>query len=108
MTLKGTKFQIKVWKYLKTIPKGKVKSYKEVAIGINRPKSARAVANACAMNPYAPQVPCHRVIKSDGTLEQFLIGITRDTEIMMGSDKILTIAEPAPTILEKYLDLIKE
>ena len=48
------------------------------------------------------------VIKSDGTLEQFLIGITRDTEIMMGSDKILTIAEPAPTILEKYLDLIKE
>jgi hypothetical protein len=48
------------------------------------------------------------VIKSDGTLEQFLMGITRDTEIMMGSDKILTIAEPAPTILEKYLDLIKE
>ena len=48
------------------------------------------------------------VIKSDGTLEQFLIGITRDSEIMMGSDKILTIAEPAPTILEKYLDLIKE
>ena len=48
------------------------------------------------------------VIKSDGTLEQFLIGITRDIEIMMGSDKILTIAEPAPTVLEKYLDLIKE
>ena len=48
------------------------------------------------------------VFKSDGTLEQFLIGITRDSEIMMGSDKILTIAEPAPTILEKYLDLIKE
>ena len=48
------------------------------------------------------------VIKSDGTLEQFLIGITRDTEIMMGSDKILTLAEPAPTVLEKYLDLIKE
>ena len=68
---KGTKFQIKVWKYLKTIPKGKVKSYKEVAIGINRPKSARAVANACAVNPYAPKVPCHRVIKSDGTLGGF-------------------------------------
>ena len=48
------------------------------------------------------------VIKSDGTLEQFLMGITRDTEIMMGSDKILTIAEPAPTVLEKYFDLIKE
>ena len=66
MIFKGTKFQIKVWKYLKTIPKGKVKTYKQVAIGINRPKSARAVANACAKNPCAPKVPCHRVIASDG------------------------------------------
>ena len=49
--MKGTKFQLKVWKYLKTIPKGKVKTYKQVAIGINRPKAARAVANACAKNP---------------------------------------------------------
>ena len=53
------------------IPKGKVKSYKEVAIGINMPKSARAVANACAMNPYAPKVPCHRVIRSDGSMGGF-------------------------------------
>ena len=53
------------------IPKGKVKSYKEVAIGINRPKSARAVANACGRNTYAPKVPCHRVIKSDGTIGGF-------------------------------------
>jgi len=68
MNLKGTKFQIKVWKYLKTIPKGEVKTYKEVAIGINRPKSYRAVANACAKNPYIPEVPCHRVIRSDGKL----------------------------------------
>ena len=68
MILKGTKFQIKVWKYLKKIPKGKVKSYKEVAIAINRPKSARAVANACGKNPYTPRIPCHRVIKSDGSL----------------------------------------
>ena len=66
--LKGTKFQIKVWKYLKNIPKGKVKTYKQVAIGINRPKSARAVANACAKNPYAPIIPCHRVIRADGRL----------------------------------------
>ena len=66
--LKGTKFQVKVWSYLKTIPKGEVKSYKQVAIGINRPKSARAVANACAKNPYAPKIPCHRVIREDGKL----------------------------------------
>ena len=71
MILKGTKFQIKVWKYLKTIPKGKVKTYKQVAIAINSPKSARAVANACAKNPYAPIVPCHRIIRSDGSIGGF-------------------------------------
>ena len=64
----GTKFQLKVWNYLRTIPKGSVKTYKEVAIAIKCPKSARAVANACAKNPYAPKIPCHRVIRSDGRL----------------------------------------
>ena len=68
MILKGTKFQLKVWKYLKKIPKGKIKTYKQVAAAINSPKSARAVANACAKNPYAPKIPCHRVIRSDGGL----------------------------------------
>ena len=68
MTLKGTKFQLKVWKYLKSIPKGQTKTYKQVAISIKCPKSARAVANACAKNPYAPKIPCHRVIRSDGSL----------------------------------------
>ena len=66
--MQGTKFQLKVWKYLKTIPKGSVKTYKQVAIGIKSPQSARAVANACAKNPYAPKIPCHRVIRSDGAL----------------------------------------
>ena len=50
------------------IPKGKVKTYKEVAIGIKKPKSVRAVANAIGKNPYAPKIPCHRVIRSDGSL----------------------------------------
>ena len=68
MKLKGTKFQLKVWAYLKGIPRGKVKTYKQVAIAIKRPKSARAVANACGKNPYAPKIPCHRVIRSDGGL----------------------------------------
>ena len=71
MILKGSQFQIKVWKYLKTIAKGKVKTYKQVAIGINKPKSARAVANACGKNPYSPKIPCHRVIRSDGSLGGF-------------------------------------
>ena len=71
MKLKGTDFQVKVWRSLKRIKKGEVKTYKEVAIAINRRKAARAVANACAKNPYAPEVPCHRVIRSDGTLGGF-------------------------------------
>ena len=66
--MNGTKFQLKVWKYLKTIPKGTVKTYKQVAIAIKKPNSARAVANACGKNPYAPKIPCHRVIRSDGGL----------------------------------------
>ena len=66
--MNGTKFQLKVWKYLKTIPKGTFKTYKQVAIAIKSPKSARAVANACGKNPYAPNIPCHRVVRSDGGL----------------------------------------
>ena len=66
--MKGTKFQLKVWNYLKIIPKGTVKTYKQVAIAIKSPKSARAVANACGKNPYALKIPCHRVIRSDGGL----------------------------------------
>ena len=68
MKLKGTDFQIKVWKYLLKIPKGKVKTHKQVAIAIKSPFSARAVGNAVGKNPYAPKIPCHRVIKSDGSL----------------------------------------
>ena len=66
--MKGTKFQLKVWNYLKKIPKGEVRTYKQVATAIKMPKSSRAVANACAKNPYAPKIPCHRVIRSDGSL----------------------------------------
>ena len=65
---RGTKFQKKVWNYLKTIKKGTLKTYKQVARGINRPKSVRAVANAVGRNPFPPKIPCHRVIRSDGSL----------------------------------------
>ena len=68
MILKGTKFQLKVWNYLKTIPKGQVRTYLDVAKAINKPKAARAVANAVGKNPNAPKIPCHRVIRSDGSL----------------------------------------
>ena len=65
---RGTKFQKKVWNYLITIKKGSVKTYKQVAIAINRPKSTRAVANAVGKIPLSPKIPCHRVIRSDGSI----------------------------------------
>ena len=68
MKLEGTIFQIKVWKEIYKIPKGSVKTYKEIADLVGKPKSARAVANACGKNPYVPFIPCHRVIRSDGYL----------------------------------------
>ena len=66
--MKGTPFQLKVWNYLKKIPRGKVKTYSEVAKAIGKPLAVRAVANAIGKNPYAPKIPCHRVIRSDGSL----------------------------------------
>ena len=68
MILKGTKFQLKVWNYLKTIKKGQIRTYSEVAKGIKMPKAVRAVANAIGKNTYAPKIPSHRVIRSDGSL----------------------------------------
>ena len=68
MILNGTKFQIKVWKAISKIPRGQVRTYKELAKIIKKPKAARAVANACGKNPYPIKIPCHRVIRSDGSL----------------------------------------
>ncbi len=68
MKLKGTKFQLKVWNFLKKIPKGSVKTYSQVASAIGKPRAIRAVANAIGKNPYPIKIPCHRVIKSNGGL----------------------------------------
>ena len=80
----GTSFQKKVWKELKKIPYGETRSYKEVALAIGHPQSARAVANACAKNPHAPTVPCHRVVRSDGNLGGYSAkgGIKKKAELL--------------------------
>ena len=61
-------FEKLVFEEIDKIPYGKTKSYKEIAEAIGKPKSFRAVANACGKNPYPKDIPCHRVIKSDGTI----------------------------------------
>ncbi len=77
VSLYGTAFQMKVWRYLQTIPAGSVQSYKEVAEGIGHPKAVRAVASACAANRVAVLVPCHRVIRGDGGLGGYRWGLER-------------------------------
>ncbi len=65
---KGTKFQIKVWNSLRKIKSGKIVTYQEISRIVGKPNSFRAVANAIGKNPYPEKIPCHRVIRSDGSL----------------------------------------
>jgi O-6-methylguanine DNA methyltransferase len=66
-----TPFQQAVWRACMKIPKGQTRSYKWIAARIGKPGATRAVGSALGKNPFAPTVPCHRVIKSDGTLGGF-------------------------------------
>ena len=67
-SLKATPFQKKVWKTLLQIPRGEVRTYAWIAQMIGSPKAMRAVGNAVGKNPLAPEVPCHRVVRTDGSL----------------------------------------
>jgi len=91
MKLDGTDFQVSVWKELLKIPRGKTKTYKEIALAIGKPNSSRAVANACAQNPYAPAVPCHRVVRSDCSLGGYSAdgGMERKRELLDMESKLL-------------------
>ena len=77
LDIRATAFQMRVWKYLQTIPYGSVESYGEVAAGIGQPSAARAVARACATNQVAIVIPCHRVVRGTGELGGYRWGIER-------------------------------
>lgn len=77
LDLRGTAFQIMVWKFLLSIPEGKIISYAELAKSIHRPKAFRAAASACAANRIAVLVPCHRVLRGDGGLGGYRWGLER-------------------------------
>jgi methylated-DNA-[protein]-cysteine S-methyltransferase len=66
--LKGTAFQKKVWRAITEIPRGETITYKNLAKKLGKPRAVRAVANAVGANPFPPVIPCHRVVRSDGTL----------------------------------------
>ncbi len=75
--VRATAFQLKVWRYLQSIPAGDVRTYTEVARDLGQPTADRAVARACATNPVAIVVPCHRVIRGDGSLAGYRWGLER-------------------------------
>lgn len=77
LDLRATAFQMKVWRYLQSIPYGSVKSYSEVAADLGQPTAVRAVARACASNRVALLIPCHRVIRGTGDLAGYKWGLDR-------------------------------
>jgi len=83
-----TKFQEKVYKLTKKIPKGKISTYKEIAKAM-KTRAYRAVGSALNKNPYAPQVPCHRVINSDGFIGGFASGINKKIKMLRNEGVIV-------------------
>lgn len=79
---KVTQFQQEVYDMVRKIPKGSVMTYAQVAKAIGRPKAVRAVGNALNKNPFAPAVPCHRVIRSDGSVGGFAWGSDKKIRLL--------------------------
>jgi AraC family transcriptional regulator of adaptative response/methylated-DNA-[protein]-cysteine methyltransferase len=82
LDIRGTAFQRRVWQALQDIPVGSTVTYKEIAKGIGAPKSVRAVARACATNILAIAIPCHRVVRTDGSLSGYRWGVERKRELL--------------------------
>jgi AraC family transcriptional regulator, regulatory protein of adaptative response / methylated-DNA-[protein]-cysteine methyltransferase len=82
LDIRATAFQRRVWTYLQSIPFGSTRSYSEVAKAIGRPTAARAVARACATNPVAVAIPCHRIVREDGSMGGYRWGIERKRTLL--------------------------
>lgn len=82
LDIRGTVFQRQVWQLLRQIPPGKTASYAEIARLMGKPRSARAVAAACAANPLAVAIPCHRVVREDGNAWGYRWGVARKQELL--------------------------
>lgn len=82
LDIKATAFQRRVWTYLQSIPFGKTKSYSQVAKAIGKPTACRAVARACATNPVAVAIPCHRVVREDGSMGGYRWGLERKKTLL--------------------------
>lgn len=91
LDIRGTAFQQRVWKALCAIPLGSTASYSEIAGRIGAPKSARAVAQACAANPIAVAVPCHRIVRNNGALSGYRWGVERKRTLLDREARALSV-----------------
>jgi AraC family transcriptional regulator, regulatory protein of adaptative response / methylated-DNA-[protein]-cysteine methyltransferase len=82
LDIRATAFQRRVWTYLQSIPFGATRSYSQVAKGIGQPRATRAVARACATNPVAVAIPCHRVVREDGSMGGYRWGVERKKTLL--------------------------
>ena len=82
LDLQATAFQRRVWKELQQIPRGRTRTYSQVARSLGKPKAVRAVARACATNPVSIVVPCHRVIRENGALAGYRWGLSRKEQLL--------------------------
>ena len=82
LDVRGTAFQQRVWQALREIPAGETVSYAEIARRIGAPNAVRAVAGACAANPLAVAIPCHRVVRNDGGLSGYRWGVERKRALL--------------------------
>jgi len=87
LDIEATAFQLRVWTYLQSIPLGTTRSYGEVAKAIGQPTASRAVARACATNPVAVAIPCHRVVRENGELAGYRWGVERKKALLEMEEK---------------------
>ena len=97
LDLRGTAFQERVWQALRKIPVGSTLSYADIAARIGTPRAVRAVARACAANRLAVAVPCHRVVRQDGTLSGYRWGVERKRELLRREKALADIEADGPS-----------
>ncbi|MBC8131465.1 MAG: bifunctional DNA-binding transcriptional regulator/O6-methylguanine-DNA methyltransferase Ada [Deltaproteobacteria bacterium] len=83
LDIRGTAFQLRVWQALREIPAGTTATYSQIAHAVGNPKAVRAVAGACAANPVAVAIPCHRVLRADGSLSGYRWGVERKRALLL-------------------------
>jgi AraC family transcriptional regulator of adaptative response/methylated-DNA-[protein]-cysteine methyltransferase len=105
--VQATAFQSRVWEALREIPYGQTRSYAQIAEAIGEPRAVRAVARACATNPVAVVIPCHRVVRTDGTLSGYRWGVERKRGLLR-REGVARYVQPTREALRGDTEMAKE